>query len=173
MRTLHYFQFFFFFCPWKRQAPKVAHNRPQTFFHSTGPAAQTSPELIFHIIMSQDSSVSLSVVDTVDNSVCSCYWEQFLEPVGDVDHPKVVWPILDIKVKNIKVKIKNFYILSYTLLNMWDTPLKFLSFEINKLPFDHLCHKCLLHINIVFIFCNHFRPYSQFSLIILEKITLV
>ena len=33
----------------KKQASKVAHNRPQTFFHSTGPAAQTSPELIFHI----------------------------------------------------------------------------------------------------------------------------
>ena len=33
---------------------------PKLFFHST---AQTSPELIFHIInMSQDSSVSLSVV---------------------------------------------------------------------------------------------------------------
>ena len=38
----------------KKQASKVAHNRP--FF------SQTSPELIFHIInMSQDSSVSLSV----------------------------------------------------------------------------------------------------------------
>ena len=34
----------------KKWASKVAHNRPQTFFHSTGPAAQTSPELIFHII---------------------------------------------------------------------------------------------------------------------------
>ena len=55
----------FNFCPWKhkKRASKVAHNRPQTFFHSTGPAAQTSPELIFHIInMSQDSSVSLSVL---------------------------------------------------------------------------------------------------------------
>ena len=32
--------------------------------HSTGPAAQTSPELIFHIInMSQDSSVSVSVAE--------------------------------------------------------------------------------------------------------------
>ena len=39
---------------------KVAHNRPPICL-STGPAAQTSPELIFHIIefnMSQDSSVS-------------------------------------------------------------------------------------------------------------------
>ena len=36
---------------------------PKLFFHTTGPAAQTSPELIFHIInMSQDSSVSLSVL---------------------------------------------------------------------------------------------------------------
>ena len=47
----------------KKPASKVAHNRPQTFFSSTGPAVQTSPELIFHIInMSQDPSVSLSVV---------------------------------------------------------------------------------------------------------------
>ena len=37
---------------------------PKLFFHSTGLAAQTSPELIFHILkMSQDSSVSLSVID--------------------------------------------------------------------------------------------------------------
>ena len=36
---------------------------PKLFFHSIGPATQTSPELIFHIInMSQDSSVPLSVV---------------------------------------------------------------------------------------------------------------
>ena len=36
---------------------------PNFFFHSTGPSAQTSPELIFHIMnTSQDSSVSLSVV---------------------------------------------------------------------------------------------------------------
>ena len=49
----------------KKLTSKVAHNRPQTFFHSTGPAAQTSPVLIFHIInMSQDSSVCLSVVRT-------------------------------------------------------------------------------------------------------------
>ena len=49
----------------KKTPSKVAHNRPQTFFSSTGPAAQTSPELIFHIInMSQDSSVSLSVSQT-------------------------------------------------------------------------------------------------------------
>ena len=46
----------------KNRASKVAHKRPQTFFHSIGPAAQTSPELIFHIMnTSQDSSVSLSV----------------------------------------------------------------------------------------------------------------
>ena len=45
---------------------KVAHNRPQTFFSSTGPAAQTSPELIFHIInMSPDPSVSLSVPNQI------------------------------------------------------------------------------------------------------------
>jgi hypothetical protein len=47
----------------KKQASKVAHNRLQTFFSSTGPATQTSSKLIFHSInMSQDSSVSLSVV---------------------------------------------------------------------------------------------------------------
>ena len=47
----------------KKPPSKVAHNRPQTFFSSTGPAAQTSPELIFHIIkMSQQASVLLSVV---------------------------------------------------------------------------------------------------------------
>ena len=45
----------------KKTASKVAHNRPQTFFSQYCLAAQTSPELIFHIInTSQDSSVSLS-----------------------------------------------------------------------------------------------------------------
>ena len=39
---------------------KVADNLPQTFFSSTGPAAQTSPELVFHIIkMSHQASVLL------------------------------------------------------------------------------------------------------------------
>ena len=39
----------------KKTPSKVAHNRPQIFL-STGLAAQTSPELIFHIInMSQNS----------------------------------------------------------------------------------------------------------------------
>ena len=28
----------------------MVHNRPHIFFHKYGPAAQTSPELIFHII---------------------------------------------------------------------------------------------------------------------------
>ena len=47
----------------KKTPSKVAHNRPQTFFSQYCPAAQTSPESIFHIIyISQDSSVSLSVV---------------------------------------------------------------------------------------------------------------
>ena len=47
----------------KKRASKVAHNRPQIFFHSTGPAARTSSEFIFHIIiMSQDLFVTLSVV---------------------------------------------------------------------------------------------------------------
>ena len=42
---------------------KVAHNRPQTFFSSTGPTAQTSPELIFHIIKCREqASVLLSVI---------------------------------------------------------------------------------------------------------------
>ena len=48
------------------RASKVAHNRPKLFFHKYSPAAQTSPELIFHIInMSQDSSVSLSVAQVL------------------------------------------------------------------------------------------------------------
>ena len=46
----------------KNKPQKLLIIGPKLFFHSTGPAAQTSPELIFHIInMSQDSSVSLSV----------------------------------------------------------------------------------------------------------------
>ena len=46
----------------KKRASKVAHYQPKLFFHKYGRAAQTSPELIFHIItMSQDSSVSLSM----------------------------------------------------------------------------------------------------------------
>ena len=54
----------------KKTASKVAHNRPQTFFSSTGPAAQTSPELIFHIInMSQVPSVSLSVTAMLQKKV--------------------------------------------------------------------------------------------------------
>ena len=47
----------------KKQASKVAHNRPKPFFYRS-PAQPTahSPKLIFHIInMSRDSSVSLSV----------------------------------------------------------------------------------------------------------------
>ena len=47
---------------WKKMPSKVAHNQPQ-FFFTTGLAAQTSPELIFHTRkMSQDSSVYWSVV---------------------------------------------------------------------------------------------------------------
>ena len=46
----------------KNKPKKLLIISPKLFFHSTGPAAQTSPELIFHIIKrSQDSSVSLSV----------------------------------------------------------------------------------------------------------------
>ena len=49
----------------KKPPSKVAHNRPQTFFFMYWLAAQTSPELIFHVInMSQDTSVLLSVVTT-------------------------------------------------------------------------------------------------------------
>ena len=49
------------FSPVKNTSQKLIG--PNFFFHSTGLAAQTSPELIFHIInMSKDSSVSLSVV---------------------------------------------------------------------------------------------------------------
>ena len=64
--TLQYFQkklnLFFAHENIKKRASKFAHNRPQTFFSQYCPAAQTSPELIFHIInMSQDPSISLSV----------------------------------------------------------------------------------------------------------------
>ena len=46
----------------KKTPLKVAHNRPQAFFHKYGPAAQTSPELIFHIIKCREqASVLLSV----------------------------------------------------------------------------------------------------------------
>ena len=44
---------------WASELLIVVH---KLFFHMYGPAAQTSPELIFHIInMSKDSSVSLSI----------------------------------------------------------------------------------------------------------------
>ena len=44
----------------KFEIPQIAHENKK---NSTGPAAQTSPELLFHIInMSQDSSVYWSVV---------------------------------------------------------------------------------------------------------------
>ena len=74
MRTLQYFQkkiliYFFAHENIKKRALKVVHNRPQTCFHSTGPAVQSSSELIFHIInMSQDPSVSLSVAQALCNS---------------------------------------------------------------------------------------------------------
>ena len=48
----------------KKWASKVAHNRPKPFFSKSSPAH--SPKLIFHIInISQDSSVSLSVLKIV------------------------------------------------------------------------------------------------------------
>jgi hypothetical protein len=57
VRTLQYFQNL------KKRASKVAHNRPKPFFHSPAQPTAHSPESIFHIInMSQDTSVSLSVV---------------------------------------------------------------------------------------------------------------
>ena len=67
MWSLQYFQkkIIFIFCPLKHKKTglKSCYNRPQTFFHKYGPAAQTRTEMIFHIMnMSQDLSVSLSVV---------------------------------------------------------------------------------------------------------------
>ena len=48
---------------WKNLLQKLLIIGPKTFFSCTGPAAQTSPELIFHVInMSQDASALLSVV---------------------------------------------------------------------------------------------------------------
>ena len=69
VRTLQCFQRkILFFCPQKVEKPpsKVAHNPPQTFFSCTGSDAQTSPELIFHVInMSQDASVLLYMLATL------------------------------------------------------------------------------------------------------------
>ena len=46
----------------KNPPSKDAHNRPNNFYFMYWLAAQTSPELIFHVInMSQDASVLLSV----------------------------------------------------------------------------------------------------------------
>ena len=57
------FSIFFALEKHKKTPSKVAHNRPQTFFVFTDPTAQTSPELIFHIInMSRYSYVSLYVI---------------------------------------------------------------------------------------------------------------
>ena len=69
----------------KKRASKAAHNRPKLFFHSTGPTAQTSPELIFHIInMSQDSSVSLSVSFPLPKNSAKNYLG-VLHPVNGID----------------------------------------------------------------------------------------
>ena len=68
VRTLQYFQKFFRFIFAHENIKKIGPQKlliisPKLFFHKYDPAAQTSPELIFHIInMSHDSSVSLSVV---------------------------------------------------------------------------------------------------------------
>ena len=57
-----FFSFFFGHENIKEMPSKVAHNRPKTFFSCTDQVAQTSPELIFHIIkMSQVPSVYWSV----------------------------------------------------------------------------------------------------------------
>ena len=49
----------------KKRPQKLLIIGPKLFFSCTGPAAQTSPELILHVInISQESSVLLSVVET-------------------------------------------------------------------------------------------------------------
>ena len=90
VRMLKYFQkeFMFIFAHEriKKGPQKLLIIAPKPFFHSTGLAAQTSPELIFHIIdMSQDSSVSLSV----KKMACGIYHvvTAFYEPV-------FIWMIL-------------------------------------------------------------------------------
>ena len=63
VRTKFFFEIFEF-CLWihKNGSQKLLIIGPKLFFHKYGPAAQTSPELIFHIInMSQDSSESVSL----------------------------------------------------------------------------------------------------------------
>ena len=49
----------------KKTPSKVAHNRPQTFFSSTGPAAQTSPDLHFRFIKKPNPNESLLVSGVV------------------------------------------------------------------------------------------------------------
>ena len=58
----------------KNKPQKLLIIGPNFFFHSNGLAAQTRPELIFHIInMSQDSSVSLSVMYLLPKLFALCY----------------------------------------------------------------------------------------------------
>ena len=56
----------------KKRASKVGHNRPQIFFHSTGPAAQTSPELIFHILKMSHKTYLSPYSCVTDSLVLPC-----------------------------------------------------------------------------------------------------
>ena len=85
VRMLKYFQkeFMFIFAHEhiKKGPQKLLIIAPKPFFHSTGLAAQTSPELIFHIIdMSQDSSILLICEKDGMWNISCCYsllWTSF------------------------------------------------------------------------------------------------
>ena len=94
---------YFYFLPMKKRknwAQKLVIISPKLFFHMYGPAVQTSPELIFHIIkMSpQDSSVSWSVY--------RMYWSychsSIRITISDVCHPTdlqlLLWPLTTTKI---------------------------------------------------------------------------
>ena len=78
VQTLQYFQKTsnLFFAREKKKGPqKLLITAPNFFFHKYGPAAQTNPEFIFHIInVSQDSSVSFSVFVIFNFSI---WWKLF------------------------------------------------------------------------------------------------
>jgi hypothetical protein len=61
-------------------ASKLAHNKPPFFFHKYSPAAQTSPELIFHITnMSQDSFLEQFEIAYSLSKICKIVREYTLK----------------------------------------------------------------------------------------------
>ena len=87
-RTLQCFQkkskFFFRSKKVKKQALKVAHNRPRPFYFTVQPRPQTiahSTELIFHIMKSRDQ---ISVLLSVARGTCSMFGTYCIENVSYV-----------------------------------------------------------------------------------------